>query len=392
MDMKRMHHPLKDRRSLGSLLGTFVTGLLLISGCGAKEEKDPEAILKEKKAEMSRLKERIAELKEKVGGSDTASGKEKATLVELRQVRPRTFVHSFRISGTVEAENAVVVSPESQGNVKEVHVKEGDRVEKGELMGKLNTAGIREQMEEVRTNLSHAKTVFERKRRLWKEKGIGSEIDYLNAKNNKESLEARLASLREQLEMARITSPVSGIVDKVHVKKGQFSGPGQRFADVVNLDRLSIKADVPEKYLPRVHEGDTVDLFFPSLGIRKKTPIQHVGNRIDPRNRTAAIHLEIDNDPEWTIKANALAEIRVRDRVIDSTQVIPSRIIRNDLQGDFIYTTKRTGGDLVARKSYIETGMSQGNSTRVRAGLENGDRVVVKGYNDLVDQAPIREK
>ncbi len=388
-----MHHPLKDRRFLGPLIGTFMTGLLVISGCSVKQEKDPEVMLKEKKGEMSRLKEEIAELKEKVERSDTASTKERGTLVELQELTPRTFVHSFRISGTVEAENAVVVSPESQGNIKEIHVEEGDRIEKGALMGKLNTAGIREQMEEVRTKLSHAKTVFERKRRLWKEKGIGSEIDYLNAKNNKESLEARLASLRKQLDMSRISSPVSGIVDKVRVKKGQFSGPGQPFAEVVNLDRLSIEADVPEKYLPRVQEGDTVALFFPSLGIRKRTPIRHVGNRIDPRNRTATIHLEIDNDPEWTIKANALAEIRVRDRVIDSTHVIPSRIIRNDLEGDFIYTTKRTdGGDLVARKSYIKTGMSQNNKTRIRSGLKTGDRVVVKGYDDLVDMAPIREK
>ncbi len=382
-----------NRRGSASL---FVVILLIggtfFGGCGSKGT-DPGEQLKAKRAELSELKEEIAELEKNIGDRDTTGGQGSgATLVKTRKVHPTTFTHSFQVSGTVEADEAVVVSPETQGKVEEILVEEGDKVSRGERIGTLNTAGIEQRIEEVSTRLSHARTVFERKKRLWKEKEIGSEIDYLNAKSQKESLEAKLAGLRDQLEMARLTAPIRGVVDDVPVKEGQLSAPGQPFAEIVNLDRISVEADVPEKYLPRVKEGESVTLRFPALGIEKKPSIRHVGNVIDPRNRTAKIHLNIGNDPDWTIKPNALARVRIRDKTVDSAYVVPSVILQNDLKGSFLYRVESTPSGLIARKTYVEPGMSQGDKTRIVSGLEKGDRIVVQGYDGLVDQAPIRLK
>src|SRR5690606_1714347 len=135
----------------------------------------------------------------------------------------------------------VNVSPKVPGVLTSIKVQPGDKVSKGQLLATLDDAAVSVNLAEVRTQLDLANTVFEKQKRLWDQK-IGTEIQFLQAKSNKESLERRLGSMQEQVAMYRITSPITGTVDQVNPKIGEAVSPGIGIVRVVNLDKTKLMA------------------------------------------------------------------------------------------------------------------------------------------------------
>ncbi len=369
--------------------------LAFLSACSAKEKNGEEAGTKKelasKKEKLEQLRQEVRALEQAVAENDTTRT-DRTVLVELKPMEPTPFRHHFEVNGTVEADKDVMVSPETQGKLDRILVEEGDRVQKGDLMAVQSTTVLEQQLEEVGTNLEHARVLYEKQKRLWKEKNIGSEVEYLNAKNRKESLEQKRNTLKEQLEMARIKAPVSGVVEDIFQKEGAYSSPAQPFARVVNLRDLYINADVSEFYLPKVNVGDEVGVEFPNLGVSMEAPIHRTGDVIDPQNRTFTVRLKIRNVKSDLIKPNSLASLKVTDFATDSALLVPSGIIQQDLKGDYLYVKGKGEDGNVAKKTYVTTGMSQKGRVMIEEGLKAGDEVVVMGYDQLTNNTSIREK
>jgi membrane fusion protein (multidrug efflux system) len=179
--------------------------------------------------------------------------------VEIKKVAPEVFTRHFEVSGFMEAVKDAVLSPEINGQIQQVIVQRGARVKKGDLLIKLNTDLTEKNIEEVNISLSLASQIFEKQEDLWAQK-IGSELQYLEAKNAVESLEARLATLQKQLEMAHITAPFSGIVDDIMVKEGELAAPGMQLLHLLDLSEMRVSSRVSEAYLNSVHKGDMVEI------------------------------------------------------------------------------------------------------------------------------------
>ena len=129
---------------------------------------------------------------------------------------------------------------QTSGVVKKIYVNEGDVVSAGQLLAELDGAVYERNIAELENSLQLATTIFERQQRLW-DKKIGSEIQYLQAKNNKEGLEKKLATVREQYRMTKITAPISGTVDEVVIKEGEAAAAGFGAVRIVQLSALKIK-------------------------------------------------------------------------------------------------------------------------------------------------------
>ena len=301
------------------------------------------------------------------------------------------FNHFLLISGNVDAEKHVFVSPEINGQVEKIYVSEGEKVKKGTLLVSLNTKVIMSNIAEVKTGLELAQKVYNKQYELW-EQNIGSEIDYLNAKNAKESAENRLKTLRTQLEMARIRAPFTGIIEKISGKEGEMASPGMPILEIVNLSEMKIYADVSEKYLANIIEGDTTIVSFPSLpAIEIEVPVYRVGNVIDRNSRTFTIELKIKN-PNNQLKPNLMARVMLNDFSSDSALVVPSGIIKKDIQGSYLYVVDNTGEKLVAQKAYINTGLSYKDKTMITGGIEEGDKIIIAGYTEVSDGVKINIK
>jgi RND family efflux transporter MFP subunit len=365
--------------------------IILIIAAACTTGDDSESIkqqIKQHKDEVSQLNIKIKELEKQLAEMNE-TGESGNIPVRIQKLEYRPFNHYFEASGNVEAVDQAYISPEINGQVKEILVSEGDQVKNGQLLARLNTSITENTIQEVRTQLELANTLYEKQKQLW-EQNIGSEVQFLQAKNNKEALESSLQTLQAQLEMAYIKSPIDGIVDMINVEEGELAMPGFQIMQVVNLGKIKITADVSEKYLPVIRRGDLVQLAFPTFpSLELEVPVHRIGNVIHPGNRTFPVELRIDNRDN-KLKPNILALITFLDYSEEEALIVPSIIVKNDLKGEYLYVAQNNDGASIAKKVYITTGMSYNDETMVVSGLNPGDQVIVQGFNLVTDGTAVK--
>jgi len=360
---------------------------VFLASCGSTTVDDDAS----KRKQLQDYKQEVHDLEQKIEQleAELAANKEEEVIkIKVKELSKEKFEHFIEVTGKVEAELDVDVSPETAGVIKEVMVVEGEWVNKGDILASLNTEVLERSVEETEVQLSLANATYERQKNLW-DQNIGSEMQYLQAKNNKESLEKRIESLKTQIEMAQVKSPVSGIVDVVYQKKGNIGSPQVPFAKVVNTSKIKVYGDISESYITKVKKGDLVTINFPALGRSVDARINQIGNTIDPNNRTFRVRINLNN-PDKMIKPNLVSVIKVRDYVNEEAIVIPTLYIKEDFQGHYTYVVEENDGKKVARKIYVTPGVTDNNMTEVIAGLTPGMLVVSQGYSQIVDGTSVQ--
>jgi membrane fusion protein (multidrug efflux system) len=367
---------MKYRKYL-ALLGM---GLILVA-CGAGND---EARLARLEKERDALTEEIERLKQEIAQKARPGVKqEKLMNVEISRVEKGRFQHFVQVQGTVESDNNVLVAPQSSGIVKKIYVSVGNKVTKGLLLAELDGSILESSIAEVENGLKLAETIFERQKRLW-DKNIGSEIEFLQAKNNKEGLEKRLATLKEQYKMTKIFAPLSGTVDEIFIKEGEMAVVGMGAVRVVQLSNLKIRVDLSEVYISRIKKNDLVHVNIPVLGREFDLYVDAVSQVIDPQNRTFQIEMKIPNS-EGGIKPNMLSVLTINDYTDDEALIVPLNIIQETGQEKFVFVAEQINGDWTARRRSVKTGISYGDRAEVFSGLQEGEYVVTFGYQNLAD-------
>ena len=359
-----------------TLLMIIVAAVYLVS-CNPNTNEAKRKQLQKYKQKVHDLNEQIQTLESELAGTDTVE----VVNVKVSDLQPQTFEHFFEVTGKVEAENDVDVSPETAGIIKEIYAKEGQRVQKGFIMAKLNTEVLERSLEEVEVQLDLATTNYNRLKTLWDQK-IGSEMQFLQAKNNMESLQKRKESIQSQIDLSYVKSPIDGVVDVVYQEQGDIAGPQVHFAKVVNIGQIKIYADVSESYLTKIKVADKVKVFFPALDKEIETSVRQIGNTIDPNNRTFRLRLDINN-PDKLIKPNLVSIVRIRDYKSDDAIVVPSLLIKQDFKGDYTYIADNTNGKEVAKRVYVTPGVTNNNMTEVIKGLQGGMKIISEGFNQV---------
>jgi RND family efflux transporter MFP subunit len=364
----------------------IIAGIALIMvSCAPKESTDKKAELQEYKELVKEYNEKIAALEIELDSTGALNGEEiRSTSVEVKPIQTEEFTSYFEAKGSVESLKDAFISPEISGQIKSIDVDRGERVKKGAILVKLKTDVTQSSIKEVKTSLELATKIFGKQEQLWNKK-IGSEIQYLEAKNAKESLEARLATLESQLEMATIRAPFDGIVDNIMVKTGELASPGMRLMRLVNIDDLRITAEISESFLTSVHVGEDVSLSFssyPDLSIKES--IHRIGTVIDPITRTFTIEVILKNRDEM-LKPNMLSTLSIQDYFDKDALLVPSIILKQDFKGTFLFIVKEEGSKMFAKKVYVKTGKTVQDITKITEGIKLGDKVIIKGYNLVTD-------
>ncbi len=368
--------------------------IVFLASCGNDAPKsEAEAI----RAEISAYQQQINEMTLKVGELERqleAMGEQPVNrarvAVEVFEMQPQPFEHFFRVNGTLEAGQEAMISPEMNGQLTRISVIKGQRVSSGQEVARLNTSVIENNIEEVKTSLRLAKTVYERQKGLW-EQEIGSEIQFLEARNNYESLQTRLKTLESQLDMAVMRAPFTGVVDEIFMKEGELAMPGIPVMQIINLSKVYVNTDLAESFLPMIDKNTNVILRFPTFpDYEARVPVHRLGNVINPENRTFRMQLRIDN-PGEKFKPNMVASVSIRSFSKDQALVLPSILIKQDVQGHFVFTAQQNGnGELIARKSYVERGPDGEGQTMINSGLKPGDRIIQRGHNQVGEGTLIR--
>lgn len=315
---------------------------------------------------------------------------DKGTLISVQTINDTLFKHYLEVQGDVKTDQNVIVYPEYQGTLTRVFVTEGQRVRKGQILGRIDDGGLSSQLSQLEVQTQLAKTTFERQKRLWDQK-IGSEIQYLQAQTNYEASQNAVNQIKQQLAKTAVTAPFSGIVDEIITDQGTVVTPGQGLFRVVNLGDMFIEAQIPERYLPTVTKGKEVEIFFPVLGKTVNSNVKQTGNYINPNNRSFKIEVNVPNDTD--VKPNLTAKLRINDYSNENAILIPLNVISEDAQGQqYVYTmvTNESGSGFIANRVDIQTGLTQGDVVEVLSGLELEDVLVVEGARSVQNEQKVR--
>lgn len=368
--------------------GIFLTSLNACSEGGVEEKKEE---LKELEAQKKEIENKISELTEEIAMEDsTFNNKENTNVVQITtlDMNPVDFSHRIEVRGEVESRRNVVLSAETNGRIDRINIKEGDKVSRGQKLIELDASIVRNNIAELQTNLELAETVYKRQENLWNQK-IGTEIQYLEAKNNYEALKSRLNSLYSQLDMAMVKAPFSGRVDEIPARQGEMASPGMPLLRLISPGDMYIKADVSERYIGRFEDGDSVMVRFPAINKDVSTTISNVSDVINKANRTFTVEVNMPNT-DFTTKPNQVAVLSITDYTTEGALTVPTRLIQRDNEGTFVYRVKKNDSDMMAEKVHIETGTSYQGDTEVTSGLNKGDTVINKGSRDVADGVQVQ--
>lgn len=329
------------------------------------------------------LQAEIAQIEEGLAKLDV---KTEEALVSVLTVKDTVFSHYLDIQGSVDTKENILVQPEFNGTLSSLTVKAGDRVSKGQILGRVDDAGMSSQLASAENQYSLAKTTFERQKNLW-DKKIGSEIQYLQAQTQMISAQKAVSQMRAQLSKTVIRAPFTGTIDEVFVEKGQVVAPSaQGLMRIVNLGNMYVSTSIPETYIGKLKIGDQVDVYLTSLGKTYKGKVRQVGNFINPNNRTFGIEVSVPN-PENLLRPNQVAKLKIIDYVSNDAIVVPTNVIQEDGKGDkYVYVVEGSNGKTgTAKKVLVTLGKSSDNVTEVLSGLAANDIIVTEGVNTISD-------
>jgi membrane fusion protein, multidrug efflux system len=361
---------------LGAL---FVTALVV--GCSSSS-KDKPTQLKELKDQQAKIGKEIKKLQEEIAKETPDSARKvRSKEVVVSELKPRKFDHYIQTQGAVESEQNVQVSAKTPGVVTNVLVREGEMVTKGQTIAQIDNQLVIRGIEELKSQLDLTTTVYNRQKNLWDQK-IGTEVQYLQAKSNKEALERRLASLNEQNEMTKIKAPVNGVVDALDVKVGQNIAPGMPAARVVNNSDLKVVAHVSEAYSNQLKKGDRIIVSFGDVNKSYESKLSFVARNIDPLSRTYVIEADLPSSAE--LRPNMTAVVKIVFETVPSAIVVPINMVQTINGEKVVYIAEVNGNKTVARKKVVKVEGVYDNLAQV-SGLASGDKLITVGFQGLTD-------
>jgi RND family efflux transporter MFP subunit len=369
---------------------TLLLALIIVS-CdqgGEMTLEDKKAKLNELQKQQRELDKEIKTLEGSIAQDDPSFVKENEVLVSTAQVLAEPFHHEIEVRGSVKSRKNISVSSEVMGRINIVNAKLGDRVARGQVLAQIDAETLRNQLAELETALDLATVVFNRQENLWNNK-IGSEIQYLEAKNNKEMLERQLKTTKTQLAKATIRAPFDGTVDEVSVKEGEMAQPGFPMFRIVSFDDMYVDADISERFIARFKVGDKVQVHFPALEKTLESEISSVGNVINEKNRTFKVEIKLPANGK-NLKPNLTTILKLVDYRNPDALVLPTNLIQRDATGSYVYVIDGDENKAKAKKVYVERGVSYENRTEVVAGIDVGTSVIDKGHREVADGLSVK--
>ncbi len=344
--------------------------------------------VEKKKKEVQDLKDKLSAAEADLAKIDTSTKKENTKLVATTAVVPGDFTHYIDLQGKVDALNIANVAPANGtgGAVKAIYVKQGDRVTKGQLLLKIDDALQQQSLAAANQQMTFAQDLYKRRKNLWDQK-IGSEVDYLTAKDKVDQAQESINLAKKQIDLTNVYAEISGVADQVNVRLGEaFTGANQ--IRIVNTENLKTVAQVPENYLGKVGVGSTVNVIVPELNNKNfQTKISVAGKLIDASTRSFYIEARLPQNA--ALYPNEVTLVRIQDYTATNALTIPLNTLQTDEKGKYVMVLVNDGKRMTAKKKPIVIGKTYGDKVEIMSGIAAGDNIITEGYQSLYDGQPV---
>lgn len=368
--------------------GIIMLMIFALAACTEKSSDDRLKKLEDLKKEREKITKEINELEEQL----IAEGmlvKDKSIQVEVSTIDTTEFKSYLDLQGVVDGDENVTATAKTVGVINGVYVKEGQSVYRGQTLAVMDASVLQQSLAELESQLVFLEDLYNRQKSLW-EQNIGSELQYLQAKNNMESMQKRIATVRQQIAMNYITSPISGRVEEVNVKVGSSVAPGTPAFRVVNFAKVKVKTEVSETYSKNLAVGSTVLVSFPDLNYEAEAKLSFVSKYISPNNRSFAVECVLPAEKNMDYRANMMAVMKINTYTNPKAIVLPQSIVQNSAKGEYVYVIVKKGNIEVAETRIVKTGKVYNGQIEILSGLKKGDRVVTLGFNSLKDGSEVK--
>lgn len=348
--------------------------LIMVVSCGRADKKSE---LETLRAQYNALGEQIRLLEEQIAQEDTGSKKD-LRRVTVQQFSAAPLERVVTVQGIVDGDQIITLNPTASGEVKSLNAKVGQSVRKGDILARIDAGVLEKTMRELHNALDLATTLYRKQSALWAD-SIGSEVQYIQAKNQKEGLEAKIASLEEQMELYVLRAPIDGTLEVVNLRLGQIASPQMPAFTIANFGELKVTAEISEAYSAIVTQGEKIDVTFPDINKTIPLNITAVSNFINPKNRTFTIEARLPHISE--VKANMLAKVGVVTYRNKEAIAVPINLLQNTTKGNFLWVIDQATGK--AAKRDVAAGVQAENMVEITQGLSSEDKVIISGYQGI---------
>jgi len=364
----------------------LLLALFLQSCAGPSNEKTLIAKQKEldqKEAQRDNLEKEIATLEKEIAKLDTSAKIELEKLVGITPVTTSAFSSQVEVMGKIDVDANAQISASMPGTVTRIFVKEGTYVKTGQTLAQIDNELVSRNISQAKQAVSFTTELYKKQKALWDQK-IGSEVQFLNAKNNMDNAIASLNTVYQQNDMYKIKALYPGVVDEVSIKLGQTTSPGMPAFRIVGTKGLKLKAEVPESYINKVKQGNSVQVYMPDLDKEITGKVNYVSRVVDPLNRSFTVEINIP-DGQTSIKTNMIGVLKIRDYKNDKAISIPVKTLLKNTEGYYVFITEEKDGKKYAKQVDIKTGAVSGENIEVLSGLKVSDELITTGYQSIND-------
>lgn len=316
---------------------------------------------------------------------EASNGAARVVPVAVITAAPSVVEDVLILPGQTEAWQDVLLSAEQSGIVEWIGPREGAKVAKGELVAQIDRAALKAALDRAEAAFALADALYQRRKRLADRNIINQEaLDH--AETDRSVAEGNLKQARVEYERAFVRSPIRGRVNRLYVDEGEFVNRGEALVDLVNVDRIEIKLNVPEMDVRFFRRGQEARVRVDALPEAAWTGVvDFVAYKAHPATRTFEVKVRVDN-PESRIRPGMISRVALVRRTIPDAVMAPLFSLV-DKGGERLIFVEEEG---VARARTVEIGVITGDRVQILQGLEPGERLIVKGQTEVEEGTKVR--
>lgn len=322
--------------------------------------------------------------KEKKPAEGSAKGVAPAQSVQVVVVQQQALENSINATGTVLSNEEVEIRSEIQGRITGVFFKEGERVQSGKLLVKIDDQELKAQLKKTDLSILLSKEDESRKKKLLDINGISKE-EYDQSQNNLLKLEADKELLQIQINKTNVIAPFSGTIGLRYISEGGFVSSSDLITVLQQSDPVKVEFSVPEKYAALLNNGSVVnftvegDLNNYTAKVYAKEP------KIDAATRTVKVRA-ISANPGNKLIPGAFAKLQISLETISNAMILPSNALIPTINGQSVLIVKNGHASL----QLVKTGIRSEKETQITEGIMPGDSVIVTGLLTVRDGMPVK--
>lgn len=331
------------------------------------------------------------------GNDDEARAPDRRTLISTTSAELESVEVVERTIGQVSSRTAPSLTAEVSGRIIAIHVDEGDRVERGDLLLEIDPepyelalASARTDIRRLEALISSQSRELERQRELLADGFVtqamfdATEAEYRNLREQLEGARVAVRNAERDLRNARVTAPVDAEVDERMVSVGDFSSPGQPLLRLVSQDLLRVRLPFPETVGARLEVGQTVRMHAPlSSTDVVEGRISELRPGLMGGSRAVEAIVNVENPGTWREGGSVNAEVVLERR---DNIVVPNQAVVQRPAGQVVYLIEEGR----ARAREVRVGIRTRETIEILDGLEGGETIAVEGAGFLTDGADVR--